>query len=142
MAQAKNGDTVKVHYKGTLKDGTIFDSSEGRDPLQFKIGTGQVISGFENGVIGMEIGETKIINIPSDKAYGPHLEEYIAKVERQQLPKDLKPEIGQQLQIKLESGEVIQVILIAADENSVTLDANHPLSGHDLNFEVKLEEIA
>ena len=141
MTQAKNGDTVKVNYTGTLEDGTVFDTSTGREPLQFVIGDGQIIPGFEQGVIGMSIGEAKTINIPSDNAYGPHLEDRILVVNQDQIPKHLDLEIGQQVQIPQTDGSKVQFIVTGVSETNVTLDANHPLSGKDLTFEIELTEI-
>jgi peptidylprolyl isomerase len=141
MAQAKDGDTVKVHYTGKLQDGTVFDTSEEREPLEFTIGNGQVIPGFETAVAGMEPNETKTASIPADKAYGPRREEMMLEVERTHFPDDLKPEVGQQLQMRRPDGQVFVVAVSDVSEESVTLDANHPLAGEDLTFEITLVEI-
>lgn len=141
MVQAKYGDTVKVHYTGKLEDGTVFDSSTGGDPLQFTIGDGNIIPGFEQAVMGMMPGDSKTEMIPTDQAYGPHMEEMVVVVERQQMPADLAPEVGQQLQIQQATGEVIPVIVTDISDSTVTLDANHPLAGEDLTFEIELVEI-
>ena len=141
MAQAKYGDTVKVHYTGKLGDGTIFDSSIDRDPLEFTLGEGRVIPGFEQAVVGMDLNETKTVKIPEDKAYGPHREELVAEVDRSQLPADLEPEIGQQLQGRQADGQVIVATVTDVSESSVTLDANHPLAGKDLTFDIQLVAI-
>lgn len=141
MVQAKYGDTVKVHYTGKLEDGTVFDSSTGGDPLQFTIGDGNIIPGFEQAVMGMMPGDSKTEMIPTDQAYGPHMEEMVVVVERQQMPADLAPEVGQQLQIQQATGEVIPVIVTDISDLTVTLDANHPLAGEDLTFEIELVEI-
>jgi len=141
MAQAKYGDTVKVHYTGKLEDGTVFDTSLDRDPLQFTIGEGQLIPGFEEAVVGMNLGESKTTTIPADKAYGPHREEMVLVVDRNRFPVYLKPEIGQQLQILQADGEAIIVTVTDVSESSVTLDANHPLAGKDLTFDIQLMEI-
>ena len=140
-AQAKDGDTVKVHYTGKLEDGTVFDTSIERDPLQFTIGEGQLIPGFEQAVVGMSPGESKTVEIPADEAYGPYREEMVLVVDRDQLPPDLQPEVGQQLQMRQEDGQIILVTVIDVSESSVTLDANHPLAGQDLTFDIQLVEI-
>jgi peptidylprolyl isomerase len=141
MAQAKNGDTVKVHYTGKLEDGTVFDTSIERDPLQFTIGEGRVIPGFEQTVVGMNPGESKTTKIPADKAYGPHRKEMVLVVDRNQFPVDLKPKVGQQLQSRQADGGAMRVTVTDVSESSVTLDANHPLAGKDLTFDVRLVEI-
>jgi len=142
MAQAKQGDAVKVHYTGKLNGGTIFDSSTGGDPLQFTIGQGEMIPGFEQAVIGMNPGESKTFNIPADGAYGPHHEEWILVVERSEIPPNLNPQLGQQLQIRHADGRTTAVIVTDVSESSVTLDANHPLAGKDLTFDIQLVEVA
>jgi peptidylprolyl isomerase len=141
MAQAKQGDTVKVHYTGRLDDGTVFDSSSDRDPLEFTIGTGAIIPGFEQAVIGMAPGESKTETIPTDQAYGPYIEEMVLTVDRQQMPMEVEPEIGQQLQLQHPTGEVIPVVITEVSSSTVTLDANHPLAGESLIFEIQLVEI-
>ena len=141
MAKAKEGDQVKVHYTGKLKDGEIFDSSENAEPLEFTIGNCEMIPGFEDAVIGMEPGETKIINIASDEAYGPHNETMVMEVPREEFPKDLKPEIGLCLQGHHEDGHAINVMITGISEKSLTLDANHPLADKDLTFDIKLVKI-
>lgn len=141
MAQAKHGDTVKVHYTGKLDDGTVFDTSVDRDPLQFTIGEGQIIPSFEQAVLGMNPGESKTIKIPTDEAYGTHREEMVMVVDRNQLPADLNPEVGQQLQSRQPGGRTIVVTVTDVSESSVTVDANHPLAGKDLNFDIQLIEI-
>lgn len=141
MAQAKSGDTVTVHYTGTLEDGTAFDSSEGGEPLEFAIGSGNVIPGFEQAVLGMNPGDSKTVTIPTDDAYGPYFEDRVLVVERQQIPSDMPIDIGAQLQIQQEGGMVVPVIITDITENEVTLDANHPLAGEDLTFKITLVEI-
>jgi peptidylprolyl isomerase len=141
MAKARQGDEVKVHYKGHLGDGSVFDSSEGREPLQFKIGEGLIIPGFEQAVVGMEKGENKTVLIPAAEAYGAYQEEMVAVVERDQFPVDLNPEIGQQLELGREEGQNMIVTVTEVTEKTVTLDANHPLAGEDLTFEIDLVEI-
>ncbi len=141
MAEAQQGDTVKVHYTGTLTDGTVFDSSQSRDPLQFTVGSGEVISGFDNGVQGMEVGESKTVTVVADQAYGPHRGELLVELDRQQIPSNIDLEVGQQLQIAREDGQTFAVRVTGLSENSVTLDANHPLAGQDLTFEIQLLDI-
>ena len=142
MAQAKQGDKVKVHYTGKLDDGTVFDSSKEREPLEFAIGDKKVIPGFEEAVIGMNVGDKKTVKFETEKAYGPYRKELVMVVEKKQLPQDMKPEVGQQLQIKQEKNPPIIVTITKVSDNDVTLDANHPLAGKDLTFEVELVEIA
>lgn len=141
MQQAKAGDTVKVHYHGRLTDGTTFDSSEGRDPLEFEVGSGAVIPGFDNGVTGMEIGEKKTINIPVDQAYGPKDPGMLVEFPKTNFPPDMVPEIGMRLNMTNGSGQVIPVVITDVKEETVTLDANHPLAGEDLIFEIELVSI-
>ncbi|SRR5579883_1426268 len=142
MAQAKAGDTVKVHYTGKLDDGTVFDSSVDREPLEFTIGSGNIIPGFEQAVVGMSLGESKTEIIPTDQAYGPHLDEMVVVVDRQQMPEEIDPQVGQQLQIQQQNGQVLPVVITDVSGASVTLDANHPLAGEDLTFDIRLVEIA
>ena len=142
MAQAKNGDTVKVHYTGKLDDGSVFDTSADREPLQFTIGEGQIIPDFEKAIIGMNPGDTKNIQIPSDNAYGPHDEERVMVVDRSEFPEDLKPEVDQRLQVRQSDGQVFAVTVTDVSESKVTLDGNHPLAGKDLTFDIQLTEIA
>lgn len=141
MAQAKHGDTVKVHYTGKLKDGQVFDTSADRDPFEFTIGDEQVISGFEEAVVGMNPGESKTTQIPADQAYGPHNEEMMLEVNRDQLPEDLEPEVGDRLKIRQSDGETFVVTVTDISASSLTLDANHPLAGQDLIFDIQLVEI-
>ena len=142
MVQAKPGDTVKIHYTGKLDDGTVFDSSVNREPLEFTLSGGQVIPGFDEAVLGMSPGESKTQKIPMDQAYGPHRDEMVLEISRQQIPPDLEPEVGQQLQVQQENGQTIPVFVTEVTESKVTLDANHPLAGEDLTFDIQLVEIA
>jgi len=142
MAKAKLGDTVKVHYTGRLDDGVEFDTSSSREPLEFTIGGKQVIQGFENGIVGMEINESKTITIPAGEAYGLYREELALDVPIDQFPPNIKPELGQQLQLTQPNGEPINVMITQITESAVTLDANHPLAGKDLTFDIQLMEIA
>jgi FKBP-type peptidyl-prolyl cis-trans isomerase 2 len=141
MAGAKDGDTVKVHYKGTLDDGTVFDSSEGKEPLEFTIGGGGIIPGFENGVKGMEKGQKKTVKIPCAEAYGPIHADGITEVPRSDFPKELNPQIGRKFQMADDEGHVFEVTVINVTDDKVTIDANHPLAGKDLNFELELVSI-
>ncbi|MCX6830012.1 MAG: peptidylprolyl isomerase [candidate division Zixibacteria bacterium] len=141
MTQAKHGDTVKVHYTGRFDDGQVFDSSSGREPLQFTIGQGQIIPGFEAAVVGMVPGQTKTEKIPSDQAYGNHDQNMVAEIERKLVPEGLNPEIGQELEMEHPNGETIPVIVTNVNESHVTIDANHPLAGKDLTFDIELLEI-
>ncbi|CAM3353017.1 FKBP-type peptidyl-prolyl cis-trans isomerase [Rhodothermus bifroesti] len=142
MAHAKAGDHVKVHYTGRLSDGTVFDSSRDREPLEFTLGIGEVIPGFEQAVLGMEPGETKTVTIPAEEAYGPRREDMIIEVSRDQVAPGLQLAIGQQLQLRLQDGRVIPVVVADLSEETVTIDANHPLAGEDLTFEIELVAIA
>ena len=142
MAQAKAGDTVQVHYTGTLTDGTVFDSSQGRNPLEFTLGSGQVIRGFDEGITGMEVGQSKKVNIPVEDAYGPAHEEMIFTLNRTDIPDDIPLEEGMTLNMHEDGNpQPIPVIVREVTDDSVTLDANHPLAGHDLIFEVELISI-
>jgi peptidylprolyl isomerase len=142
MVHAKQGDTVKVHYTGKLEDGTIFDSSVNREPLEFAIGTGSLIPGFEQAVVGMSPGESKTERIIAEQAYGQHREDMVLIVDRQQMPEDMQVGVGQQLQIRQQTGQTIPVIVTDISDSKVTLDANHPLAGEDLTFDIQLLEIA
>lgn len=142
MSQARNGDTVKVHYIGKLEDGKIFDSSKNRQPLEFTIGSGSVMPSIENGIIGMEIGDTKAIEIPPEEAFGPRNEELVVEIKRGDLPEDIIPYLGQRLQMRQPNGNFINLIITDMSEDTITLDANHPLAGHTLLFDVELVEIA
>ncbi|MBA3002385.1 MAG: peptidylprolyl isomerase [Desulfurivibrio sp.] len=142
MSQAKKGDSVKIHYTGTLEDGTVFDSSAGRDPLVFTIGGGQVIVGFDEAVQGMAIGDKKKVAIPSHKAYGEKNEELVIQVPRDQVPPDLNPEVDQKLQMGGPNGELVVVTVVEVTDEVVILDANPPLAGKDLIFDLELVEIS
>ena len=141
MSQAKAGDTVKIHYTGTLDDGTQFDSSAGRDPLEFELGGGLVIAGFDKAVEGMTVGDSKTVRIEADDAYGPRHEQLVQEVPRSALPDDLTPEQGMALQASGPQGQVMQVTVVAVNEDTLTVDANHPLAGQPLNFSLELVSI-
>ena len=141
MNQAKEGDKVKVHYTGKLDDGRVFDSTKDRDPVELKIGEGKVISGFEKGIIGMEEGETKNITIEEGEAFGPRREDLVVDVNKDDFPEGIEPFVGQQLQIKQPDGSTIPVTVTDIAGEITTLDANHPLAGQSLRFEIELLEI-
>jgi peptidylprolyl isomerase len=141
VSKAKNGDKVKVHYTGKFEDGEVFDSSLEREPLEFTIGKGQVIPGFEQAVEGMSPGDTKTTDIPPEKAYGPRHEEMVTEVEKNRFPADMDPKVGQRLQLRQADGKTIRVTVTNVSESMVTLDANHPLAGKNLTFDIKLIEI-
>jgi peptidylprolyl isomerase len=138
MAEAKQGDTVQLHYMGKLQDGTVFDSSRERHPLQFTIGTGQVIAGFEQAVIGMKIGELKTARIPMEQAYGPHRDDMVVTMDRSKLPAGVNPKIGQRLEITQVDDQTSLVTVTEVTESTLTLDANHPLAGKELTFDLEL----
>lgn len=141
MAEAKSGDTVRIHYTGTLADGSTFDSSAGRDPLEFTLGSGQVVPGFDKAVDGMSVGEEKKAVLPPEDAYGPHHEGNVQAFPRDKFPEDIPLEIGTQLQMSMPDGQPIMVSITEVGENEVKLDANHPLAGKELTFVIELVEI-
>ena len=142
MAHAKSGDTVQVHYTGKLKNGVVFDSSVNREPLEFIMGKGMMIPGFEAAVEGMAIGDSKVATIPVEEAYGPASEDMLVKVERKDIPQDIELQPGLQLTMHQQDGQPIPVIVKEITDTTVTLDANHPLAGEDLIFEISLVNIA
>ena len=141
MTEVKSGDTVRIHYTGTLVDGSQFDSSQGREPLEFVVGSGQIIPGLDKALPGMAVGDKKTVNVPCDQAYGPHNPGMRQQVPRANIPENIPVEVGTQLQMQTQQGEVIPVVVVAADETEVTLDANHPLAGQDLTFSIELVSI-
>ena len=141
MSKAKEGDKVKVHYKGSFKDGKVFDSSEGKDPLEFTIGQKMVVPGFENAVVGMASGEKKKISIQPKEAYGEYKEDLVATVDRSEIPDDIKPELGMMLKVKPEPGRPTAVTVKEFNEKTLTLDGNHPFAGKELTFELNLVSI-
>jgi FKBP-type peptidyl-prolyl cis-trans isomerase 2 len=141
MQQVQQGDKVRVHYQGKLRSGETFDSSEGRDPLEFTVGSGQVIKGFDEGVKGMQVGDKRIVEIPVGDAYGEKSEDMIIEFPKSQFPEDMSPQIGQQLMMSNGSGQSFPVTIMEVQEESVLLDANHPLAGQDLIFDIELVEI-
>jgi peptidylprolyl isomerase len=142
MSQVKSGDTVRIHYTGTLTDGQTFDTSEGRDPLEFTVGSGQIIPGLEAAIPGMEVGEKKTVEIVADDAYGQPDPNAQQAVPRGEIPDDIPLDLGTQLQVQTPQGQVMPVTVVDVTEEQVTLDANHPLAGKDLTFNIELVEIA
>lgn len=141
MAVIKDGDTVSIHYTGTLLDGSVFDRSDGRDPLEFQVGSGQIITGLDEALPGMAVGDTKKVQIPVEKAYGPINPEMQQAVPREGIPPEIPLDIGTQLHMQSPSGQPMPVTVIAVDEATVTLDANHALAGKDLTFDIEIVSI-
>lgn len=141
MTEVKSGDTVSIHYTGTLSDGTTFDSSEGRDPLQFTVGSGQIIPGLDKALPGMSVGDTKTVNVTAEDAYGAADPNAKQSVPREQIPADIPLDPGTQLQVKTPQGQVMNVTVAEVTDETVVLDANHPLAGKDLTFDIELVEI-
>lgn len=140
VSQAKNGDTVRVDYTGKLSDGTKFDSSNGKDPLEFTVGDGKIIPGFEQAVVGMKPGDTKTVVVKPENGYGESRDELILEVDRSELPPDLDPKVGDRLEMQ-RSGQTWPVNVTGSTDDTVTLDANHPLAGEELTFDIELVEI-
>jgi peptidylprolyl isomerase len=141
MSHAKSGDTVRIHYTGTLDDGTRFDSSDGRDPLEFALGGGQVIPGFDSAVDGMAVGENKSVTIPPDQAYGERHEQLVQEIPKTALPEEMEPAVGMQLQSQSPDGQVMNLFVTEIADETITVDANHPLAGQALTFAIELVEI-
>lgn len=141
MDGVQNGDKVRVHYHGKLRSGETFDSSEGREPLEFTVGSGQVIPGFDQGVMGMQQGEKKTVEIPADQAYGQKAEEMMLEFPKSQFPEGMNPEVGMQLGLSDNQGQSHTVRVAEIREESVILDANHPLAGEDLIFDIELVDV-
>ncbi|ALI55367.1 peptidylprolyl isomerase [Celeribacter marinus] len=141
MTEVKSGDKVRIHYTGTLKDGTVFDSSQGRDPLEFEVGSGQIIPGMDKHLPGMTVGEKKTILAESNEAYGPRHDEAQQAVPRTQIPAEIPLEVGLQLQMQSPEGQVVPVTVVSVSDEEVILDANHRLAGEDLTFDIELVEI-
>lgn len=139
---AKAGDTLRIHYTGKLDNGTVFDKSEGRDPLEFTVGNGDIIPGLDRGVVGMEVGETREVTVRPEEAYGPRIEGQVQSVPREAIPDDIPTEIGTQLNVQMKDGSNVSVVVSGASDSHVELDANHPLAGKTLTFDVTLVEIA
>ena len=141
MSEAKHGDTVKVHYTGTLSDGTQFDSSQGREPLEFTLGAGSVIAGFDDAVTGMAVGEAKTVIIPADQAYGPRHDQLLDSVPREAIPADIDLVQGMVLHAQGPDGQELSFTVVEFDDERVKVDGNHPLAGLDLTFALELMEI-
>ncbi len=141
MTQAKTGDTVRIHYSGRLDDGTQFDSSAGRDPPQFTIGEGTIIPTLEEAIVGMAVGDTDTVNIAAEDAYGPRREEAVQTIERSMIPEEVELSVGGQVQATAPNGQQLVLTVVEMTDASVTLDANHPLAGQDLTFDIELVEI-
>jgi peptidylprolyl isomerase len=141
LSTAQEGNKVKVHYTGTLDNGQQFDSSRDREPLEFTLGEGKVIPGFEDAVTGMEVGDVEKVTISAENAYGERRDDLVVEVNKDELPDDAEPEVGMQLQMKHQSGQAIPVQISEVKDDIVVLDANHPLAGKDLTFEIELVEI-
>ena len=142
MVQARINDKVKVHYSGTLSDGTIFDSSLEREPFEFTIGQGMVVPGFENGIVGMNEGETKTVSISADDAYGPYKDDLVGVIDKSRIPEDIDLDVGMVLQMRSPEGGITNVTVADISDAGVTIDLNHPLAGKDLVFEIKLMEVS
>jgi len=141
MSKAKSGDTVHVHYTGRLEDESVFDTSDGRDPLSFQLGQGQVVPGFEKAVSGMELGEKKTVTIPSDEAYGPRIEQLTFTAPRDNLPDGYDPQVGEMMRLETRDGRQMDVVITDSTEEAVKMDGNHPLAGEDLTFDIELVKI-
>lgn len=141
MTQAKNGDTVKVNYTGRLSDGTVFDSTDNREPLQFKLGEDRLITGFEEAVMGMTPGESKTVELPPEEAYGPRRDEMVVEIDRGNIPAEMDPKVGQRLQLQRRDGQPVEATVTQVTTSNVTVDANHPLAGCRLTFEIELVEV-
>lgn len=141
MASAAHGDTVRVHYTGKLDDGSVFDSSRGGEPLEFTIGSGQVISGFDQAVTGLDVGQSRTVRMEAAEAYGERDEDLVLEVGRDMLPSDLEPKVGESLMMQEPGGGVLQVVVTEVSDTAIVLDANHPLAGKALTFDVELVEI-
>ncbi len=141
MTEVKAGDTVRIHYTGTLTDGSTFDSSEGRDPLEFTVGSGQIIPGLDQALPGMTVGDKKSVEVPAGDAYGDRNPDALQAVPRSEIPDDIPLDPGTQLQVQTPNGQTVPVVVTEVTDEQVTLDANHPLAGRDLKFDIELVEI-
>lgn len=141
MKKVQEGDEIRVHYTGKLEDGTVFDTSKEREPLQFKVGSGMMIKGFDEAVRGMEVGESKTAKLSSEEAYGERNDQMIVTLTKDKFPENIKPEVGQQLSMQSQEGQPIPVVVTNIENDEVTLDANHPLAGKDLVFEIEVVDV-
>lgn len=137
----KTGDKLRVHYTGKLESGEVFDTSEGREPLEFTVGSGEIIPGLDNGLLGMEVGEERVVTVEPQEAYGEHDPARVQSVPREAIPENIPTEPGTQLQVQTAEGQTIPVVVAGSDEQQIQLDANHPLAGETLHFDVKVVEI-
>ena len=142
MAQAKTGDKVTIHYTGKLEDGVVFASSRETEPAEFVIGQGQILPGVEEAVSGMEPGQSKTVEISSDKAYGPHRTELTQQIPRKDFPADVEPKVGQRLNLQQQQGRPITVSITEVTDESITIDANHPLAGKNVVFDLELISVS
>ena len=142
MSQAKSGDTVKVNYTGRLDDGSVFDTTESREPFQFVLGHEHLIAGFQKAILGMSPGDSKTVKLSPEEAYGPKRDEMIVAIDRASFPEDVEPQLGQQLQLKQRDGSPVGATVTEVSETAITVDANHPLAGQTLTFEISLLEVA
>ncbi len=142
MSEAKNGSKVKVHYTGKLNDGSVFDSSVNREPLAFTVGAGEMIKGFDTGVLGMKAGDKKTVTLSPDEAYGQPREDMVIKVAKENIPEDIKPQVGMNLSMNTQDGRQVPVVVSDVSDAEITLDANHPLAGKELTFEIEMVEVA
>jgi peptidylprolyl isomerase len=140
-ATAKTGDKVAIHFTGKLDDGEVFDSSREQEPIEFVVGERTVIPGLDNAVAGMAPGEQRTVHVPSDEAYGPRLKELMVEFPRERIPANFSPEVGQRLQVRTSDGRTMPAVVVNANDAGVTVDANHPLAGKDLTFEIELVEL-
>jgi peptidylprolyl isomerase len=141
MSEAKSGDVVHVHYTGRLSDDSVFDSSEGRDPLTFQLGKGQVVPGFDKAVSGMAMGEKKTVTLSADEAYGPRLDQLVYTAPRENLPPGFDPKTGEVVGLESKDGRQMEAMVVHADDETIRMDANHPLAGQDLTFDIELVKI-
>lgn len=142
MTQAKSGDTIKLNYIGRLGDGSVFDTTENRQPLQFVLGQDRLIKGFEEAVVGMNPGESKTVELQPEDAYGPRRDEMVLAIDRATLPQDVQPQVGQKIQLQTQEGQPVEAAVTGVTESNITVDANHPLAGRPLTFEIHLLEVA
>jgi len=142
MTQAKSGDTVKVAYTGRLNDGSVFDTTENRQPLEFMLGQDRLIRGFQEAVLGMCPGDSKTVKLPPEEAYGPRRDDLVVDIDRSNVPQDLNPQVGQRLELQQQNGPPVGATVTQVNDSSVTVDANHPLAGQELTFEIALLDVA
>lgn len=142
MAQAKNGSTVTVNYTGRLEDGSVFDETQNKEPLRFVLGKDRLIKGFEQAVVGMSPGESKTVKLPPEDAYGPKRDEMLVSVDRGKIPQDVQPQVGQRVELKQQDGSPIGATVTEVTDSTIVVDANHPLAGHSLTFDISMVEVS